>query len=78
MAETVFTKIIGGEIPSAKVFEDENVYAFMDAGQVNPGHVIVASKRPAETLLDLSRRRSVSRIRSGAEGCRGGSKRFRT
>ena len=54
MTETVFTKIIGGDIPSAKVFEDENVYAFMDAGQVNPGHVIVASKRPAETLLDLS------------------------
>ena len=54
MAETVFTKIISGEIPSAKVFEDENVFAFMDAGQVNPGHVIVATKRPAETLLDLS------------------------
>jgi len=50
----VFCKIIEGEIPSARVYEDETVYAFMDAGQVNPGHVIVASKRPAETLLDLT------------------------
>ena len=54
MTQTVFTKIIDGEIPSARVFENDSVYAFMDAGQVNPGHVIVASKRPAETLLDLS------------------------
>ena len=54
MAETIFEKLIAGEIPSAKVFENDSVYAFMDAGQVNPGHVIVASKRPAETLTDLS------------------------
>ena len=54
MSETVFEKIIAGDIPCAKVYEDEFAYAFMDAGQVNPGHVIVAAKRPAETLLDLS------------------------
>ena len=54
MAETVFQRIIAGEIPSAKVYEDESVYAFMDAGQVNPGHVLLALKRPAETILDLS------------------------
>ncbi len=51
---TVFAKIIAGEIPCAKVYEDEQTFAFMDAGQVNPGHVIVALKRPAETILDLS------------------------
>ena len=51
---TIFEKIIAGEIPSAKVYEDDAVYAFMDAGQVNPGHVIVALKRPAETLTDMT------------------------
>lgn len=51
---TVFSKIIAGEIPSAKVWENEHVFAFMDAGQVNPGHVIVALKRPAETILDMT------------------------
>ncbi|MDJ0948304.1 MAG: HIT family protein [Alphaproteobacteria bacterium] len=53
MAETVFSKIIAGEIPCAKVYEDAHTFAFMDAGQVNPGHVIVATKQPAETILDL-------------------------
>jgi histidine triad (HIT) family protein len=52
MAQTVFEKIIAGELPCAKVYEDELVFAFMDAGQVNPGHVIVASRKPYETLLD--------------------------
>ncbi|SDE57912.1 HIT family protein [Ruegeria marina] len=51
---TVFSRIIAGEIPCAKVFEDDHVFAFMDAGQVNPGHVIVALKRPAETILDMT------------------------
>lgn len=53
MTETVFSRIIAGELPCAKVYEDEHTFAFMDAGQVNPGHVIVATKVPAETLLDL-------------------------
>jgi histidine triad (HIT) family protein len=49
---TVFQKLLSGEWPCAKVYEDEHVFAFMDAGQVNDGHVIVATKRPYETLLD--------------------------
>ena len=53
MAETVFSKIIAGEIPCAKVYEDAHTFAFMDAGQVNPGHVLVATREPAETILDL-------------------------
>ena len=53
MAETVFSRIIAGTVPCAKVYEDDHVFAFMDAGQVNPGHVIVASKKPFETILDL-------------------------
>ncbi|HEU0201049.1 MAG TPA: HIT family protein [Burkholderiaceae bacterium] len=49
---TIFEKLLAGELPCAKVYEDDLVFAFMDAGQVNPGHVIVASRRPYETLLD--------------------------
>lgn len=50
--ETVFTKILDGSIPGVKIYEDELVFAFMDSGQVNPGHVLVASTRPYETLMD--------------------------
>ena len=49
---TIFERIIAGELPCAKVYEDEHVFAFMDAGQVNPGHVVVATRKPFETLLD--------------------------
>ena len=51
---TIFERIVAGEIPSARVYEDEHVIAFMDAGQVNPGHVIVSVKSHAETLMDLT------------------------
>jgi len=51
---TVFERLQRGDLPCAKVYEDEWVFAFMDAGQVNDGHVIVATKRPVETLLDCS------------------------
>ncbi len=50
---TVFEKLLSGEWPSARVYEDDLVFAFMDAGQVNEGHVIVATKQPFETLLDM-------------------------
>ena len=50
---TVFSRIIAGEVPCAKVYEDDHVFAFMDAGQVNPGHVIVATRQPFETILDI-------------------------
>src|SRR6266850_1738030 len=49
---TIFERIIAGKLPCAKVYEDPLIFAFMDAGQVNPGHVIVATKKPYETLLD--------------------------
>jgi histidine triad (HIT) family protein len=51
---TVFEKLLSGEWPCAKVAEDDLVFAFMDAGQVNDGHVIVATKAARETLLDCS------------------------
>lgn len=53
MTPSVFSRIVAREIPAAIVHEDEHTIAFMDAGQVNPGHVIVATRRQVETILDL-------------------------
>ena len=61
---TVFTRLIAGELPCAKVYEDALVFAFMDAGQVNPGHVIVATKQPFETLLDADEESAVALFRA--------------
>lgn len=51
---TIFERLLSGELPCAKVYEDDLVFAFMDAGQVNDGHVIVATKAPRATLLDCT------------------------
>jgi len=53
MSECVFCRIVAGQIPSTKVFEDEHALAFMDLGHVNPGHVLVAVKQHAENLYAL-------------------------
>ena len=52
--QCIFCRLVSGEIPSAKVHEDDLTIAFMDLGQVNPGHVLVASKRHAANLLELT------------------------
>ena len=54
MTSCVFCRIVAKEIPAALVHEDEHTIAFMDAGQVNPGHVLVAAKGHAENLYELS------------------------
>jgi len=53
MNECVFCKIVAGEIPSHKVWEDDQVLAIMDIGHVNPGHTLVLSKAHADTMMDL-------------------------
>ena len=53
MSDCVFCKIVAGQIPSMKVYEDEHTLAFMDLGQVNPGHVLVAVKKHASYLFEL-------------------------
>jgi histidine triad (HIT) family protein len=52
--QCLFCRLVAGEIPATRVYEDELTLAFMDLGQVNPGHVLVAVKRHAATLLDLT------------------------
>jgi histidine triad (HIT) family protein len=51
--DCIFCKIIGGQTPSTKVLEDDHTLAFMDIGQVNPGHVLVAAKTHAENIYGL-------------------------
>ena len=53
MSNCVFCRIVAKEIPATVVHEDEHTLAFMDIGQVNPGHVLVAVKRHAENLYAL-------------------------
>jgi histidine triad (HIT) family protein len=53
MADCVFCKIMAKQIPASVVYEDEHTLAFMDLGQVNPGHVLVALKAHAENVYAL-------------------------
>ena len=50
---TIFSKIINGEIPSHKIAEDENYYAFLDINPVQPGHVLVVPKLEEDYIFDL-------------------------
>ena len=54
MATTIFTKILAGEIPCFRVYEDAHVFAFLDIGPLSRGHTLVIPKEPAETLDQLS------------------------
>jgi histidine triad (HIT) family protein len=54
MPETIFSKIIRGEIPCHKVYEDANTLAFLDIFPISPGHTLVIPKEPAATLDALS------------------------
>ena len=53
MSDCVFCRIVARQIPATVVYEDEHTLAFMDLGQVNPGHVLVTVKEHAESLYAL-------------------------
>lgn len=55
MQESLFTKIITGEIPSHKIYEDDKTLAFMDIHPVAEGHVLVIPKTQVEFVWDLSK-----------------------
>ena len=50
---SIFSRIIAGEIPCAKVYEDEAHFAFLDINPVAPGHTLVIPKREVNYLFDL-------------------------
>src|SRR5262245_63854858 len=54
MTETIFLRIISGEIPCHRVYEDDEVLAFLDVGPLSRGHTLVIPKEPAATLDALS------------------------
>lgn len=54
MADTIFGKILAGQIPCHKVYEDEHVLAFLDINPLSAGHTLVIPKEPAETMDQLS------------------------
>lgn len=51
--DCIFCKIVAGDIPSSKVYEDEEVLAFLDISQVTPGHTLVVPKKHARNLLEM-------------------------
>ena len=51
---TIFSKIVGGEIPSYKVAEDDKFYAFLDINPLVKGHTLVVPKKEVDYIYDLS------------------------
>lgn len=70
MSECVFCRIVAGQIPATRVYEDELTLAFMDIGQVNPGHVLVAVKPHAENLYALDDAQAAAVQRTAARVAR--------
>lgn len=52
--DCIFCKIIAGDIPSAKVYEDEDVYAFLDISQVTKGHTLVIPKAHVKNIYETN------------------------
>lgn len=52
--DCVFCKIVKGEIPSYKIYEDENILAILDISQATPGHTLVLAKEHFKNLYDIS------------------------
>jgi histidine triad (HIT) family protein len=66
MGDCVFCKIVAKQIPATVVYEDEHALAFMDIGQVNPGHVLVAVKKHAENIFALDDAQAAAVFRAAA------------
>ena len=54
VSDCIFCKIVAGEIPASKVYEDDHFLAFLDISQVTPGHTLVIPKRHARNLLEMT------------------------
>ena len=51
--ECIFCAIVDGKIPSAKVYENEHVFAFMDIAPANPGHLLIIPKQHYRNIFDM-------------------------
>jgi histidine triad (HIT) family protein len=54
VSDCIFCKIVNGDIPAAKVYEDEHVLAFLDISQVTKGHTLVIPKIHKENIFELT------------------------
>ncbi|MBI5469779.1 HIT family protein [Candidatus Kaiserbacteria bacterium] len=54
MPDCIFCKIVKGEIPSFKVYEDADTLAFLDINPIHPGHTLVIPKEHAENIFEIS------------------------
>jgi len=70
VSDCVFCRIVARQIPATVVHEDEHTLAFMDAGQVNPGHVLVAAKAHRENVYALDDAQAGAVFRSVARVAR--------
>lgn len=53
MQDSIFTKIIKGEIPCHKLYEDDSIFAFLDIHPLSDGHTLVVPKKQVEFVWDL-------------------------
>src|SRR3954471_16359828 len=70
LSDCVFCRIVAKQIPATVVHEDEHTLAFMDIGQVNPGHVLVAAKAHAENIFALNEAQAAAVFCSAAKVAR--------
>jgi histidine triad (HIT) family protein len=76
MSDCVFCKIVEGTIPSTKVHEDGLTLAFMDIGQVNPGHVLVTVKSHVENVFGLNDELAAAAFQTAARVARAVNKAY--
>ena len=67
MSDCVFCKIVARQIPATVVYEDADTLAFMDIGQVNPGHVLIACKAHVENIYGLGDAQAAALFRAVAK-----------
>jgi len=72
----VFCRLVDGSLPAAFVHRDDRVVAFMDAGQVNDGHVIVATVRHVETIYGIDDDEAAAAFRLAARLARAVKREF--
>jgi histidine triad (HIT) family protein len=70
VSDCVFCRIAARQIPATVVHEDADTLAFMDIGQVNPGHVLVACKAHVENIFGLSEAQAAAVFRAAAQVAR--------
>jgi len=54
MEDSIFTRIVKGEIPSHRIYEDDKTFAFLDIHPINPGHTLVIPKTQVQFIWDLT------------------------